>query len=272
LYFFSDGIYILVFYIFKYRRNVVKDNLKFAFPEKTEKERMIITKKVYHNLIDTFFETIKMLSASKKTMLKRFTGNWEFINQYKSSGKSIQIHSGHNFNWEWCNTSCPIKLQFPFLAVYMPVNNKIFDRLFYKLRSRFGSIMLRAGHMREDFQPYRDKQYILVLAADQNPGHPGNGWWFKFFGRPTPFVKGPAKGAITNNAVVVFAFIHKFRRGYYEAVFSLGEENPSVLTEQELTRKFAQYLEDVIRKYPDMWLWSHRRWKWEWKEEYSPVI
>jgi KDO2-lipid IV(A) lauroyltransferase len=153
----------------------------------------------------------------------------------------------------------------------MPITNKNFERLFYKFRSRFGTKLLRATHMREDFMPYRNDQYALALAADQNPGHPASAWWFNFFGHPAPFVKGPAKGAVTNDAVVVFAFIHKIRRGYYEAVFTVAEENPTTLTEQELTGKFVKYLEAVIRQYPDMWLWSHRRWKWEWKTEYGEI-
>jgi KDO2-lipid IV(A) lauroyltransferase len=75
-----------------------------------------------------------------------------------------------------------------------------------------------------------------------------------------------------NNAAVVFAFIHKIRRGYYQAVFTVAEEDPLASTEQEITGKFVRYLEDVIRTYPDMWLWSHRRWKWEWKKEYGEVM
>jgi Kdo2-lipid IVA lauroyltransferase/acyltransferase len=109
------------------------------------------------------------------------------------------------------------------------------------------------------------------LAADQNPGNPASAWWFNFFGKPTPFVKGPARAAILNDTVVAFAFIHKPRRGYYEGVISIAEQSTDGLNEIELTGRFVKYLEDVIRQYPDMWLWSHRRWKHEWKEEYGPV-
>ena len=123
--------------------------------------------------------------------------------------------------------------------------------------------------MKKDFLPYRNMQYVLGLAADQSPGHPPNAWWLNFFDKPTAFVKGPAKAAVGNNTIVVFAFIHKPKRGYYKAVFSLAEENASEITEADLTKKFVRYLEEVIRKYPEMWLWSHRRWKWEWKPEYG---
>jgi len=272
LYFLSDGIYVLVYYVFKYRRDVVMKNLQIAFPEKSAKEKERIAKKFYHNLLDTFVETIKMISASKKFILKRFTANWEVINSLKTTGRSVQLHLGHNFNWEWGNAAGAMQTRFPFLAVYIPIANKNFERLFLTLRSKFGTIMLRATHMREEFLPYRNTQYLLGLAADQSPGDPKNAWWFNFFGQPTPFVKGPGKNAIIGNTIIVFCFIHKTRRGYYDAVFSLAEENPTAFTETELTGKFVSYLEDVIRQYPDMWLWSHRRWKWEWKEEYGGVI
>jgi len=272
LYIISDGLYGLAFYVLKYRREVVMSNLLIAFPEKTEMERIAIAKKFYHNLIDMFLETIKLISVSDNFIAKRVSANWEVINDLYTTGKSVQLHLGHNFNWEWGNLVLTKKTAFQLLAVYMPITNKIFEKLFYKLRTRNGAIFLRATAMKDEFLPYRNTRYLLGLIADQNPGHPGNAWWFNFFGRPTPFLKGPAKGANVNDTIVVFAFIHKPRRGYYEAVFSLAEENPASLTEQELTKKFVLYLEDVIRQYPDMWLWSHRRWRHEWKEEYGPVL
>ena len=271
LYILSDGIYGLIFHVFKYRRDVVMSNLSIAFPEKSEKEKVQIAKKFYHNLLDTFVETIKMISTSNKNIVKRFSANWEVINSLKETGRPVQLHLGHNFNWEWGNAAGALSINFPVLAVYIPIANKHFERLFLRLRSRFGTIMLRATHMREDFLPYRNTQYVLGLAADQSPGDPKNGWWFNFFGRPTPFVKGPAKNAIVGNTIIVFCFIHKPRRGYYEGVFTVMEENPREFTEIELTKRFVNELEDVIRQYPDMWLWSHRRWKWEWKAEYGEV-
>jgi KDO2-lipid IV(A) lauroyltransferase len=179
---------------------------------------------------------------------------------------------GHNFNWEWGNMVLTKQTVYKLLAVYMPFTNKIIERLFYKLRTRNGAIFLRATNMKEEFVEYSNTQYLLGLVADQNPGHPANAWWFNFFGKPAPFVKGPAKGAVTNDTAVVFAFVHKPRRGYYEAVFSLGTENAGSLTESELTQKFVIYLEGVIRQYPEMWLWTHRRWKHEWKPEYGNII
>jgi Kdo2-lipid IVA lauroyltransferase/acyltransferase len=272
LYVLADGLYALIFYILKYRKQVVMSNLKIAFPEKTEKERTIIAKKFYHNFIDMFVETIKMISASKKLILKRCDANWEIVNQAELIGKSIQVHMSHNFNWEWGNAIATEKVSLPVIAVYMPLGSKIFEKLFFKLRSRYGTNLVRATHMREDFYPYRNQRYILGLVADQNPGHPANAWWINFFGRPTPFVKGPAKGAIVNDTAVVFAYIHKPRRGHYRGVLSIATVNPKEYSEAELTQKYVHYLEDVIKQHPEMWLWSHRRWKHQWKPEYGTVL
>lgn len=272
LYFFSDFAFFLVYYVFGYRKKVVMSNLEHAFPDKTKMERTRIAKRFYKNFIDTFIESIKMISASAEFLNKRVKSNWEVINQFKETGRSVQLHLGHNFNWEWANAVVAQEINLPLIAVYMPISNKIFEKMFYRLRSRYGTKLVRATHMREDFLPYRNHQYLLGLVADQSPGSPGNAWWFNFLGKPAPFVKGPAKNAVANNTAVLFAFIHKTKRGHYELVCSLIEENASETTAIALTQRFINYLEEVIRKYPDMWLWSHRRWKWEWKEEYGPII
>lgn len=273
LYILSDALYALTFYVVKYRRDIVMNNLLIAFPEKTEKERLLIAKKFYHNLVDTFLETIKLITASDKFINKHFTGNWDVVNSVYPTGKKVHLFMGHNFNWEWGNAAGATQLHFPFIGIYYPLTNKVFDRLFKHLRSRKGTLLIRATHMKEDMIQHRSKQYLMGLVADQNPGSRiERALWFNFFNKPVPFLNQPSKHAIANNSVVVFAFIHKIKRGYYDVVFSIAEENPQASSEAAITEKFVRYLEDVIRQYPDMWLWSHRRWRHEWKEEYAEII
>lgn len=272
LYVLSDLIYGLVFYVFKYRRDVVMSNLAGAFPEKTENERKRIAKNYYRNLTDTIVETIKLLTGSNRMIERRSEANWQVARELEKTGRSIQVHIGHNFNWEWVNAIGRDIVTIPRLAVYMPLSSKLFDRFFYNLRAKYGTVLIRATHMREDFAPYRNKQYILGLIADQNPGHPGNAWWFNFLGKPAPFLKGPAKAAIAGNFPVIFGYIYKPRRGHYKGEIFVATMNPAEMTEQELTKLFVRYLEKNIRENPETWLWSHRRWKHEWKPEYGPII
>jgi len=271
LYILSDAIYILAYRILGYRRKVVLDNLQVVFPEKTLAERKKIAGKFYHNFIDSIIESLKMVSASDAYIMKRVSGNWEVLNNLYKTGRSCQIHLGHTFNWEWANLAGAKAMNYTFLGVYMPIKNKIFDRLFRRLRSKSGTVLMPATEMRTAMLPWRAKQYCIGLVADQSPSAPEKSIWLNFFGKPTGFVPGPETGARAGNIPVVFANIEKPRRGYYKVVFTLAEDQPASLQKGELTLRYARYLEQVIKQQPDMWLWSHRRWKKEWKEEYRKL-
>jgi KDO2-lipid IV(A) lauroyltransferase len=269
LYLISDGIYGLVYYIFGYRKKVVMDNLRRAFPGKTEAERIRIAKKFYRNLIDSFIEVIKLLSASRCFLKKRFTMDTSALDELYATGVSCQVHLGHTFNWEWGQLVLTDLTSYKIMVVYQPITNKFFEKLFYRLRTRSGNVFLPATNMREAIQPHLQSQYLLALVADQAPSNPAASWWLDFMGHPTPFVHGPEKGARSCGLPVVFAHIEKPRRGYYHATLTLGCRETNCLSEGELTRSYVRFLEDVIRRNPDMWLWSHRRWKHSWKNEYT---
>ena len=267
LYWLSDGIWLLVYYVIGYRKDVVFKNLAIAFPEKTEKERAVIAKDFYHNFVDTFIETIKLLSVSEKTLAKRFTSNIELVNALYDSGQNVQLQAGHFFNWEFVNLGISRYGKYPFVGVYMPLSNKIFDRLMLKLRGRYGTILVPAVDFKSKFRMYVKDRYALGLAADQNPGGPDAGYWVPFFNRLTPFVRGPEKGAKLNNTAVVFGHFYKVKRGYYHIQFETITLTPRDFAEGKLTALFVSYVEKAIRARPANYLWSHRRWKWEFDAE-----
>ena len=271
LYVLADGLYILIYHVFGYRKKVVMGNLFIAFPEKTEADRIKIAKQFYLNFSDYLIEFIKQLSASEAFLKKRFTISTDGLhelNELYKTGRPCQIHLGHTFNWEWgqliLKNSTPYKL----MVVYMPISNKIFEKIFYDSRTRSGSIFLPATSMRAAMAVHHDTQYLLGLVADQNPGALSSAYWVNFFGKPTAFVSGPEKAARLRNIPVFFAHIEKPKRGYYHTILKMGELNPSQLKEGELTLRYVKYLQEVIQQNPDMWLWSHRRWKNAWKEEF----
>ena len=132
--------------------------------------------------------------------------------------------------------------------------------------------MLPATNMKNSFVPWEKKLHCLILAADQNPGNPDNAYWVNFFNKPTPFVKGPEKAARKKACPVVFAFTKKIKRGHYHTNYILITEDASQLKEGELTKSYAEALTQSIKEQPEMWLWSHRRWKWNWKPEYGEIL
>ena len=264
LYFISDGIAFLLRKLIKYRVKVVAQNLAIAFPEKSIQERNKIAKDFYQQFTDSFIETIKLISISEKELNKRFSANIAVLNDLYQTGQSVQVLTGHFFNWEFANLSISKDSQYPFLVVYMPLENKAFNKLIYDMRARFGSVLIPATNFRSQFHQYINNgdPYALVLAADQNPGKPLQSYWIPFFGKLTPFVKGPEKGGKLNNAAQVFAHFYRVKRGFYQLDFELITTRPNEYAEGALTASFAKMLEAKIKQQPVNYLWSHRRWKY----------
>lgn len=267
LYIFSDGIYLLLYYVIRYRRDVVANNLLIAFPEKSEAERKKIEKDFYKGFVDNFIETIKLFSMSAKELEKRFTGNFEVVNNLHATGKKVQLHSGHFFNWEYANAGYAHNFVYPLITVYMPITNKAMDRAFLYMRKRFGAILVPATDFSNQFAPYSKMQYCLALVGDQNPGAPDKAYWTKFFGRMTPIVKGPERTSRVADAAVVMCNFYRVKRGYYKTDMVLLTTAPRSLPQGEITRQMMQFVEQSIRNNPSCYLWSHKRWKFEFDEE-----
>jgi KDO2-lipid IV(A) lauroyltransferase len=271
LYLLSDGVYFLVYRVFGYRKKVVRDNLNIAFPEKTVQEKKQIEKRFYKNFIDNFIETLKILSGGEQYAAAHLEMDNTILEEQFRKGKKLQFHLGHNFNWEMANVGSTHYLSYPVIVVYLPVQSKIFDKIMLKLRSSSNNILVPATDMKNAMIPYRNKQYLLVLVADQVPADVSKAYWLNFFGRPTPFLRGPERGAVAGNLSVAFGQIYKEKRGHYKLEYELCTSDAAALEKGELTRKYARFLENVIRQHPEVWLWSHRRWKREWKPEYSKL-
>ena len=271
LYFISDAFYGLIYYVIGYRKEVVMHNLLIAFPEKTEKERIRIAKDFYHNLVDYFIESIKLITIDDKEFYKRCSGNFDELNRLAATGTNIQLHSGHQFNWEWANRIYSQKLNIPFVLVYMPISNKAIDKIFRNIRLKHGTVLIDATKYKRDILGLKKQQHAFALVADQSPPNVTSGYWLNFFSRPTPFLYTPEKNAQRAAVPVGFASFKKVKRGYYKFETTIITLNAAETQKGELTRKYRSFLEQQIREQPANYLWSHRRWKFEYKPEYEKL-
>ncbi len=261
LYGISDIIFLLTYYVIGYRKKIVLGNLAIAFPEKKMIEKKKIARKFYSNFIDTLIESVKMLSLSEKAFEKRCTADLAACNALAAKGNNIHFHSGHQMNWEYANWIFAKKLSIPWVGVYMPLTQKSFNKLFYNLRAKYGTILVSTIEFKSRMHQVFRSQYSLALAADQNPGRLNNAYWLNFFSKAAPFVTGPDKGAVRNKAAVVFVRFIKLKRGHYHFETNIITEDAGTLSPGELTLQYRDFLEATIRKNPDNYLWSHRRWK-----------
>lgn len=268
LYFVSDVIYFLIYYIIGYRKKVVLDNLKLAFPEKSKQEIIQISKKFYHHFCDMIFESIKSLTISEKEILKRFKfTNLNEIKQYETANKSIIAMCGHYANWEWI-IILQKYLEFKGYAVYKRLRNAYFDKLVKKIRSKYNNYLITTKETITTLVESNNNNELFLcgMAADQSPKLRKAYHWTEFMGVNVPCYTGAEMIAKRLDLPVVFLDVQKVKRGYYEATFRTITKNPKEFIDYEITDEFLKLVENQIRRAPEYYLWTHRRWKHKGKE------
>lgn len=263
LYFLSDLTFILVFYVIQYRRDVVYENLKKAFPEKVEHELRAIEKSYYKHLCDIVAEAIKSLSLGPKGIKKRLQfKNIDLLYRYYQEKRSAILYAGHFGNWEWISF-LPLSVSHQVTSFYQPLKNKYFDQLVKKARERFGAICVESSKGIKSVLGF-EREKILTLnliIGDQSPRKDSAKYWTNFFDQETAFLIGADKIAQKANHVLLFPYYKKIKRGYYELEFQIITESPKEMSSNHIIDAYARHLEQAIRSSPEMWLWSHNRWK-----------
>ena len=264
-YLFSDFVYLIVYRLIGYRVKVVRNNLTTSFPEKSEAEILQIERKFYHSLCDYFVEAVKMMTMSERQMRRRMVfKNTEALNLCIAEKQSIALYLGHTFNWEWI-TSLPLWLTKKAHCgqLYHALENEAFDTLFLHIRERWGSECIPLVDVLRKTIEYKQKQQTTIIGylADQVPHWNNIHHWCWFLNHDTPVMTVTERIAIKNRQAIFFLEMSRPKRGYYVAEFKLITRTPEHLKEFETTDIYHQMLERSIRRQPELWLWSHNRWK-----------
>jgi Kdo2-lipid IVA lauroyltransferase/acyltransferase len=262
MYYFSNFVAWMLRSVFRYRIDLVSQNLSYTNLDLTEKEKKKLIKKIYRNLSDILLEGIKSFTMTQTSIKKRHKVlNPELIKPYYESRQSLILVTGHIGNWEWGSMSAGIQTDFRILGFYKPLKNKFINKFLLRSRAKFGTILAPIKQTSISFKNYLNAPTVFLMAADQNPSKPDEAHWIDFLGRKTAFLHGPEKHSKNNKLPVVFTEINRVKRGKYELVLSILVEDPSKYSTGEITEIYARKLESVIRLTPESWLWTHRRWK-----------
>jgi Kdo2-lipid IVA lauroyltransferase/acyltransferase len=265
LYLLSDGVYILIYHVLHYRRDVVRENLTNSFPEKTQIEIGQIEKRFYRYFCDLFLETFKTLTISKEKMLEHCRFEPETVaifNKLATENQSFMVVMGHFGNWEWGGNTFSISCKHQLYVIYHPLSNKYFNGLIYRMRTRFGTKLIPMKDTLRDMLKNRSHLTATAFIADQSP-LPDNAYWMEFLNQDTPIFLGIEKISLKIRYPIVYITIRRVKRGYYR-VFAEKIEVPLSLEKSgTITEIHARRLEADIRSQPEIWLWTHRRWKHE---------
>ncbi len=263
LYFISDFLYVIIYYVIGYRKKVVYNNLKLAFPEKTNEEIIQISKKFYSHFVDIFMEMIKSFTISKKALDKHYKyTNLTFLNELYKDGKSVILTGAHYANWEWILGLDPY-ISYKTYGAFTKLNNPYFNKKILKSRSRFGvNLVPTSKTISEIDSNEKNKiQSMYGLLSDQSPQLKKTFYWNHFLGIKVPIHTGTEMLAKKYDMNVVLFETKKIKRGYYETTFSLITNNALKYPNYELTDVFLEKIEQLIRKQPQYYFWTHKRFK-----------
>ena len=266
VYLLSDVFYFLCYHIVHYRRKVVRQNLISSFPEKSEAELIQIEKEAYKWFCDVILESVKAYRMSAEELSERMKfDNLDLMRQYINQGKSVFLDMAHTGSWEWVpNLYISHFKDIVGAELYRHVTNKYIDAFFLKVRQRFKTMVIPKD--KAVFPLARihkeGKVFGLGLLADQTPSRSNLHFWTDFLNHDTAFLQGPERLAKMFKAAVIYLDFHRVKRGYYLCSFVNITADASLEPDGEVTRRYANLLEQSIKADPPRWFWTHRRWKY----------
>lgn len=268
LYILADGVYLLLYFVFGYRRKVVRGNLLNALPDKTLEEIVVIEKRYYRYLASLIFEIVKMSSISKEEIEKRFVfKNKEQVQAYLNRGESILICAAHYGNWEWGTLGIGLNFTGDHYPIYKPLSNPTFDSWFKKVRGKFGNKLVAMRQTMRALQASKGKPSMFSFGNDQSPSKDELHYWTTFMHQQTSVQLGIEKIAKRTGQPIFYFKINVLKRGFYDVDCIPLCLNPAETAEFEITEMHTRFLEQIIKDKPEYWLWSHKRWKHQPKKE-----
>jgi len=253
------------FHLARRQRRAGMRNLELAFPEKSEHERLQILRGCFQNIGRLLVEFSHFPELTRENIAKYVdVDGFEHYAEAVRRGRGVIYLTGHLGAWELGSFSQSI-FGYPLKFVVRPIANSRVEELISHYRTLGGNAPIhRRSAGREILQALRRNEAVGILF-DQNTTR-AEGVFADFFGIPAATTPAIATFALRTGAAVVPAFLiwdaHlKKQRLTFAPAVELVETGDKARDIVENTKKFNQVLECYVRKYPDQWLWIHRRWK-----------
>lgn len=259
-------LFPLIYHVVRYRRRMVAKNLQLAFPDKSEQERKQIAKAFYHQFCDTVVETIYGYSCPDEEMKTRVVfENMDEVNRLIDAAGGGIFMLAHFGNWEWmASIQQWISPGVTELNVYRHLDNKAMDDLMLAIRAKRGGECVEKQRILREMVRYRaEHQPVIVgLLSDQKPRPEVTRTWLTFMHQETGFLDGGEMLGKKFGYPVFYVYITRTSKGYYRSRMEVLSADPKQTKEGEITTAYARAMERNIIEQPELWLWSHNRWKW----------
>lgn len=262
----EELLYIVLRFVLRYRRRVVDDNLRNAFPEKSDAGRDAIRRGFYRTLAEVVVDTLDLASMNPRKARRRLAVKGLEAQREAVRGRDWIAMLAHYGCWEYCSLWGLYESSQLVVGVYHPLRNPVMGTLFERLRNAEYATTVAMDdslrfYLRNRGQGIRGRNLVMGLIADQRPSRRPDSHWIPFLNQETIFYEGGGRLAERCGLPVYFVRMERTRRGCYEMSFELLYDGKEPVAEHEITERYARSLEAMIRRRPELWMWSHRRWK-----------
>ncbi len=260
---FGAALGMLFYHVYGSRRDLALANLRSAFPSRTDRECREILRSTFQHFGRHVIELLNfhVMSTHEITRLLEVRGS-ENVEQAIAGGKGMVFFSGHFGYWELQVMGQAI-LYAPIVVIVRTLDNPWLERLIERIRTRVGTrVVPRQGAIRALLRGLLERAPV-ALMIDQHV-HDRSAVTVDFFNRPAVTTSAVAKLALRTGAPVIPVFTLPLPGGRYQMVYEPPVKPPAdddadpVFT---YTQRCTDVLEMYVRRYPELWLWMHRRWR-----------
>jgi KDO2-lipid IV(A) lauroyltransferase len=255
----------LVYLLDAPHRRVALENLAQAFPGRPAKERRALAGAMFAHFGGLILELIKFGTYTRHQMLEASEVEGEDrVRQAYQRGRGVFFMTGHFGYWEIHAAVHAIYFE-PISLLARPLDNPWLHDMLETIRTTTGNtVIYRQGAVRRMLRDLASNRGIAVLI-DQHL-HSPDAIYVDFFRRPAATTSALATLALRTGAAVIPVFAVPLAGGRYRLVYEHPVEPPLTDTPdavREFTQRCTDVLEMYVRRYPDRWLWMHRRWREE---------
>ena len=245
------------------RRRIALENLAYAFPGRTARERRALARAMFAHFGGMVLELVKFGTYSREQMLAAAeTEGEERVRQALAQGRGILMFTGHFGYWELMAISHALRIE-PGSVLARPLDNPYLHTVFEEIRTSTGNtVIYRQGAVRRILRNLAGGGVIAVLI-DQHL-HSPDAVHVGFFRRPVATTSVLAALALRTGAPIIPVFALPLPRGRYRFIYEHPVDPPRADTPdavREFTQRCTDVLEMYVRRHPDLWLWMHRRWR-----------
>lgn len=254
----------LVLRLVGYRKRVILKNLERSFPEKSDKEIKRIMRDYYVILAENIVNTISLARKTPKRVRKALICDETQAQIERTIGRDWIVMPAHYGCWEYYPLWCLVDKDIDFISVYHPMKSPLFEQYYLRIRSISKNNILVT--MNEAVRYYvkhqgKGRNMVLGLISDQSPNLRADTEWIDFLNQPTAFIDGGVKLALRFGMPIYFVGAERIKADSYKVNYIEIFDGKEQIEPMDIVRRYATHLEAMIRRRPELWMWSHNRWR-----------